>query len=367
MKQQRGFSLVELMVAITLGLIATAAVMSIFVGTRNASQATSGMGALTDSGRFALNFIQYSARSAGYMACNTAARQTSILNAGTSPLPFNYTESIGGFEANGTGSAGAYTILATPAVDGTNADWAAGTDPTDYTGGLDPALNSLVVKGNDVFIIRSTLPGTQSTYVTNIASGAANFQVNLGVGLSANQLAVISDCAKSVVFQIGGVSGPGANAVVSFSLGGSTPGNAAGSFPVTFAAGSQVTALDTVAYYIGVGSDGDSALFSYDLNGTGTFTANELVPDIENMQVLYGLDTSQTQSVSNYVTADQVTNFNNVMSVKVAVLAASQLGAVPKPAVAPTYQLLGATITAPQDTRQRQVFEMTIALRNALN
>ena len=132
-----------------------------------------------------------------------------------------------------------------------------------------------------------------------------------------------------------------------------------------------MTPVDTTVYYIGRGSDGDGALFSYDLNGGGAFTANELVPDIEAMQVLYGMDTTGTQTVSEYVTADQVVttvnpilNFNNVMSVKVAVLAASQLGAVPIPATQQTYNLLGTLVKVPQDSRARQVFEMTIGVRN---
>jgi hypothetical protein len=62
-----------------------------------------------------------------------------------------------------------------------------------------------------------------------------------------------------------------------------------------------------------------------------------------------------------------VGDFNKVMSVKVAVLAASNLEAVKPPAAAPTYQLLGTTVTAPVDSRARQVFEVTIAARNALN
>jgi type IV pilus assembly protein PilW len=90
-----------------------------------------------------------------------------------------------------------------------------------------------------------------------------------------------------------------------------------------------------------------------------------LVPDIEAMQVLYGLDTNSTQTVSEYVTADQVPDFNTVMSVKVAVLAASAPGSG-KTAVANTFNLLGTTVTAPLDTRVRHVFEQTIAVRNAL-
>ena len=68
----RGFSLVELMVAITLALLVTSGVISVFVGSRAAFQSASGTAELTDGGRFALNFISNSVRAAGYMACATA-------------------------------------------------------------------------------------------------------------------------------------------------------------------------------------------------------------------------------------------------------------------------------------------------------
>ena len=72
MKRQFGFSLVELMVAITLGLLLTGAVISVFIGSRAAYQSTAGVGDMADSGRFTLNVIGESVRSAGNIACNSA-------------------------------------------------------------------------------------------------------------------------------------------------------------------------------------------------------------------------------------------------------------------------------------------------------
>jgi type IV pilus assembly protein PilW len=91
-----------------------------------------------------------------------------------------------------------------------------------------------------------------------------------------------------------------------------------------------------------------------------------MVPDIEAMQILYGIDTTGTQTVSQYVTADQVPDFNSVMSVKIAILAASPLGSASIPSAALTYNLLGTIVTAPQDMRARQVFEVTVSVRNSL-
>jgi type IV pilus assembly protein PilW len=358
MNRARGFSLIELMVAITLALIVTAGVISVFVGSRSAFEATSGTAALTDGGRFALNFISNSIRGAGYMSCTTAPNMQGILNAG-SPLAFSFNEALQGFEAVGTGTAGAYTVAPAPVVGDTSTG--------DWVGGLDTALTTSAsppVQNNDVLVARSTLPNAQTVYVSAILDGSSSFTVNTQGSLLAGQLAVISDCTKGVVFQVSGLAPPGANAVITHNAGGA-PGNSTSIFPLSFAPGAQVTPVDTVVYYIGVGADGDGALWALDLNGGGSFTPSELVPDIEAMQILYGLDTTKTQTVSQYVTADLVADFNTVMSVKVALLAASAPGSA-HPTGAKTYNLLGTQVTAPNDTRSRQVFEETIAVRNAL-
>jgi type IV pilus assembly protein PilW len=306
-----------------------------------------------------LNFITGAVRSAGYLACTTASHTQGILNAGATSLPYSFNESLGGYEAKNTGAASAYTVAASPVTaDAIVGDWI-----TSPAGPLDAVLTGLPLKNNDVLVVRSTLHNAQSVYVSSIVDGAAQFTVNAQGPLANGQIAIISDCSKGALFQISSVT-VGANAVVRHNAGG-VPGNTTAAFPISFAAGSQVTPVDTVVYYIGRGDDGDGALFSYDMNATNTFTANELVSDIESMQILYGLDTNSTQVVGTYVTADQVVDFNTVMSVKVAVLAASTPGSA-HPSGAITYSLLGTQVTAPNDTRSRHVFEATIAVRNSL-
>ena len=82
--------MVELMVAIVLGLLVTDALVAMFVGVRSASRMSSGVAALSDSGRFALDTIEENVRGAGNFACNSTApvsvagnqviRQISLLN-----------------------------------------------------------------------------------------------------------------------------------------------------------------------------------------------------------------------------------------------------------------------------------------------
>jgi len=368
-----GFSLIELMVAVTLGLMLTAALISMFVGTRSAYQSTSGVGAVADEGRFALHSIAQLARSAGFVGCANAtttvvgATVTSniddtVLNVASAPLAYDFRYAVGGYEAAGTGVSGTLTLPATATAGAAASNWTPNLDAA-FTG----ATNQQV-KGSDVVVVRSTLPQATPVYTTADApAGSSSFTVSSAGNLQANQLAVISNCMRSVPFQISGVTA-GTPATVSF--GGTTgaPGNAAAALPIDFSAGALVYPLTTTVFYIGVGADGDSALRRLDLQngkvGPAIFTDGEVVEDVENMQVLYGLNSG---SGIAYVTADQVPDFSAVVSLEVAVLVASPPGSVPAPATAPTFNLLGVTVTAPKDTRMRRVFTKTIGLRDALH
>lgn len=375
MRVQRGFSMVEMMVAITLALIVTAATVSVFVGSRAAYQATSGVAAVADGGRFALNFIEDSARGAGWFACNHADVNKSLdyVNWIANPLEFDFRYAVGGFEAAGTSPTSAI-VLPTPQVAGAGlGNWNANialdpaNNPQFQLTGEFTAATAQQVAASDILVLRSSLPQVSAVYTTVNSDGTGNLTVNGSQGFQAGQIAAVSDCTKDVAFQLSAVPGGGAG-VISFAGGVGPPGNSQQTLDPPFVAGAVVQPLTTVVYYIGVGADGDTSLRRLDLNGANgpaQFTDEELVPDIENMQVLYGVDTTGALAATEYVTADQVTDFGAVRSVRVALLAASPPG-TGRPINQPVFNLLGTQVTVPPDTRHRRVFTVNIALRDQL-
>ena len=380
--QARGFSLVELMIALLIGLLITGSMISVFIATRTASRTTSGVASLTDGGRVALDFLQQGIRSAGFFACNTPARTVNLLTTGASAVATDYLEPLGGFEA--LGSSPAQTALASPpasiATVSATATAAVTPDPStstsDWTdiptagGALDSMLAGLVVKGSDVLVVHTLLPqaapNPPTVYLTAPASaGTSTVTVSALGGLAVGQVVLISNCATSVATQISSISG--------------TTVTVNPALPASFGAGTQVGVADTIVYFIGVDpSSHNSALFAIDLKGAIAYTnpANqlrELVPDIENMQILYGIDGSGNLAVTEYVTADQVTtaanvrNFNGVLAVRIAVMAASPLYAKPVKGATvtnPALLLAGTSVQPPADTRLRRVFETTVSVRN---
>jgi len=99
---------------------------------------------------------------------------------------------------------------------------------------------------------------------------------------------------------------------------------------------------------------------------TAQGTTEVLVDGIEDMRVMYGVDTDigpTPDGIANtYVLQSAVTNWNNVVSVRIAVLAAGQPNSLDT-AQTITYNLLGQAVTA-TDRTPRRVFTTTIPLRN---
>lgn len=79
------------------------------------------------------------------------------------------------------------------------------------------------------------------------------------------------------------------------------------------------------------------------------------------MQIQYGEDTNEDRAADIYRTANQVTNWGNVVSVRIELLLQSvEDGIASQPQ---TYTFNGNTVT-PADRRLRQAFSTVISLRN---
>lgn len=93
-------------------------------------------------------------------------------------------------------------------------------------------------------------------------------------------------------------------------------------------------------------------------------TAQRLIDGIDALQVQYGISTGgDSNSVNQYVSADRVTNWENVLAIRIAVLANS-MNPVNPPAPARQYVLLDAAPISFDDGKSRQIFTTTIKLRN---
>ena len=99
MRRQRGMSLVELMVAMTIGLIITVVIANLFIGTKETYRTQDDLSRMQENLRFAFQVIGRTVRLAGYRAdWNRTVDQVFL---GNSPV-----DGTNGAGANGSDTAG---------------------------------------------------------------------------------------------------------------------------------------------------------------------------------------------------------------------------------------------------------------------
>jgi len=348
---QLGLTLIELMISIAIGLVVVGAVSYLSVGSRGAYRGNESLARIQEAGRFALDSITRDIRRSGALGCGSriSASNGQPIQVNVAPpvaLVAGAANAIRGF------SAASYTTLPASAPP---AGWPA---PTPYWGG--DVLQLQIASSAPVRVTVS--PDAVNGTITIFDNKLANFK--------RDDYAVVASCTAASVFQV--TNNPGATAPATLNF---APSALMSGFPVTDYPALQH--FDQVTYYIGkvpnsstTFPNGVSALYRYSSN---TGTAEELVENIEDMDVVYGIDTSGTQTASVFEHADLVTDWSKVVSVRVTLLAVGdQLGAAP----APQRLLVRGTGTNPvptaatawtaPDTRLRQVFTATAAVRERL-
>lgn len=338
-RKQRGVSIIELMVSITIGLILIAGVMSIFFSSKVTYFANEKTARLQENGRVALDLVSHDLRSAGYMGCARAVPFTSTLNTPASVL-WNYALPVQGFESDGLGT------------------WA----PAIAAGTLNPAP----VPESDVVVVRSLQRDGRAIRVESDLAGLTSDPVVINTtAVTVGSIMMITDCTASSVFQVSGYTSGAPNGSISHAAGGANPGNATDDLGYLYLRGSRVAPLQTVVYYIGLDPvSGEPGLFRQ----TGsTQPADLLIEGVQAMQVAYAVDTTNDRIADAYVAANAVANWDNVMSVTLSMLIRSVEQGTDVDSK--TYQLLTAPLGGQEfgpfdDRRMRMVFTTTIALRN---
>lgn len=348
-RHQKGFSLVELMVATVIGLVIAYSVLELYLAQSQIYKTASSQDVIQSTENAITNLITPIIRSSGFTGCGTIASAVSNLNSG-GPAPLGTLNTIPALLIGYSGGTANYTIASdNPANDGNTNDWVPSLEPT---------LAGMVGQYSDVVIVFGSAPGASPIGITSITSGSSFFSIQnaSGTTLTAGQFAGVSDCAKTIIFQISSVAGT----IVSHNSGTGILANASSAFPVDFQNGAQFVPLQQTAFFIAQGQGGQSALMRATLIGT-SWAVEPLVPGIEVMKVQYGIGTGGV--ITQYVPANAVTNWAQVYAIRLGFLIEGQPGSGSMATSA--YTVLDTQVTVPADNKIRHVFEMTINLRNA--
>lgn len=261
--KQKGLSIVELMVALAVGMVLIAGIMQVFLSSRNTYAVNEAMARVQENGRFALEFIARNARHAGYVDPNYLGdRPYSIIPSGT----------------------------------------------------------------------RCPLLGSAQSYCSADGQGLLSDTVSFAFQPPVNESGKRVDCAGENVSEDKVI-------INSFS---------------TFSDNTTPSSL---------------ACQSSELDGSSPklFKNAILVEGIDNVQIQYGVSTSAStsdvKSVNSYLNAQDVTDWNSVLAIRVAVLANSGVELSPAPQEK-TFYLFDAGPFEFNDRKLRKIFTTTVHLKN---
>jgi len=328
-RAQAGMSLVELMIALVIGLLILMGVLTVYLSGARTAATTEALSRVQESGRFGIFFLSRDIRQAGFKsACQ--GEVNNLLDEGSAA----YDDTL--FDLN---------------------DPIVGWD--DSAGTLAAALPQYV--RGDVLMLKSasTVPGVTAKNVTQVT--AAAIALDGPSGIEAGTIMFIGDSQGCDLFQKG--NNANANSIQRPASG--TPGNKNPNTEWSHAYDDsmQIFLFQSTAYYIGNGIDGQPALRRASFN-TGAAVDEELVNGIEDMQLLYGEDTDGDRTADRYVAAGAVADWDDVVAVQVNLLASSlstnvidEVQALPAPWDA---------LADPGDGRLRRVFTTNVGIRNRL-
>lgn len=330
-RQSSGFGLVELMIAMTIGLILLGGIGYVFLGSQLTFRTQDDFSRIQENVRYALETVGVDVRMAGYAGCvNLAAINTA------SPI------SVGVIANN------------PPAVDigdalrgYVGATWAApGAAPATW-----------VADTGVLHIIRASEAGV--TLTGNLTPTNANVQItgnpyNFAVG----EALLVSNCETADLFRATTISSSGGTVTIPHSNAMNTA-----NFTVNqYQNGAEVFRVVSTTYFIATNPAGNPALYRRPEGGD----AEELVENVEDIVMRFGIDNNNDFIVDSYAEAGDVTNWRQVLTARVSMVFRGNSDNVATQSQS-SYVVEYATVNLPaSDRRLRQVVTATYGLRNRL-
>jgi type IV pilus assembly protein PilW len=365
----RGFSLVELMVAITISSLLLVGVVALFVSSRSSYETTEKLSRIQENGRFALDQLATDIRAAGFQACARGTTPSRMADYAISTVSQTSDLALADMRWN--------FAVPTQGFEATDDTWLPELDTGTFSPLPDPT--------GDVLVLRIPRREARALLVREKqASGDSPLRVyDLSpMPLAVGDVASVSDCEARAFFQVTGYdagTGEIAHAEVDpdTTSAVNTPGNWRNTFIHRFLPGSKVVPVVTMVYYLAPtpNENDDPARMSLYRKTGGAETSDEIAQDIDRLEIRYGVDDGNGGAVAGdgrvdqYVTADGVGGrWERVVTVQIALLARApeEYG---NDRDNTTYVLFtDPELTAGpyNDRTQRKVFTATLALRNQI-
>ncbi len=294
---RRGFSLLELLIAMTLGAVLTVAVTQLFTSTGRFNAELVGHARLQESARHALGFLGRSIRGAGYLGCGGGGPHNGLRGDWRQLVEFDISTPVQGF--NGLTGSGAWQpeLTRLPLRRGAGA-------PTFRRGGIDPAR---LRPGSDILVLRRLATPLQPLLQPLAAESDPLVVADERSALRRNRFAAVTRCGGASLFRVTSTSRRGGATTLARGTGSGLFANRAGGLlggaafgdahgPAAAAVGLVLSEIYFVARAAGANNRGEAAWSLW--RKTSAERPAELVRGIDELQVLFGVDESPDDAVA---------------------------------------------------------------------
>lgn len=327
-----GFTLVELLVAMTIGFFLTAGLLQLYASNRQSYRATESLARIQEQGRFILDYLANEIRPAGGKGSCVKSINT-LLDTSDSVYTadrFDLTGFVRGW------------------------DNSKGNDPN-----IDDDAMANYVAGTDVMFIKHAAMPANVTVPTPPSASSTTVNLTAASGLHRSIL-VLSAPLGCDMFQ--NSDADTATTLSSADAGTHNPNNTTGGFKYNYGENMEVLVFHSRLYFVATNAEGRRALWERRFD-RGDYEDIELVTGVHDMQISYGLDTNADGRLDSYSTAPA--DWSQVAAIKIELLlVGEELNMAEAPMSLP---FNNGVFTAPAgDRRLYQTFTTTVGLRNRI-
>lgn len=343
-RSMAGFGLVEIMVALVIGLILLGGIGVVFLGAKQTFRTQDDFSRIQENVRYALDTIGVDVRMAGYAGCvnlaaidpNNPAAPPRIGVIANNPPALGLDQGLRGHVGGVWAATGAAP-----------ANWVPGTGVLE--------------------VIRAANAGV--TLTGNLTPTNANVQITGNPhNFVAGEALLVSNCETADLFRATTVSNSGGMVTIAHS----NAQNIANFTVYQYKNGAEVFRIANTVYFIGTNPAGNPALYRRNFDGA----TEELVENVEDMVMRFGVDTNNDFIVDNYVAppvsdwqnagVPGVSSWRQVLTARISLVFRSNNDNVATQNQA-SYVVEYTTVNLPAaDRRLRQVATATFGVRNRL-
>ena len=351
--KQSGFTLLEMMVAMALGIFLIGGLLQVFVSSKSMSRLETSLSRTQEIGRYAIDTLGRELRMAGYYGCldpNSMNDNSAVTVLADALQGDEFGAFLAGYETHASTGVFTPTLVSGNVLEGIQKTTAAAGDKFSRPG------------SDVIFLSYAKRLGVTLTQAT---SNSANEKVApVHPALSQGGIAIVSNCQNAHIFQITNVNN---NGTVTHGSNVNSPHKIPAGM---YATDSEMMTFENRIYFVAdtgrVKSTGDPVYALYVKKFANA--PQELLEGVESLQIVYGMQL--TANNTRYVSADDAAlEMDKVVSVRLGFLVAG-VEQVLGENDSKSYALPGLTITSSStsahggDRAIRKPFTATVRLRN---